>query len=86
MRKSSKIALALLDGMIFIVSDIVGMARSETICRNLNRLMKAGMIRRILKGNYNEGNNTKMAFKYRTNKEVTGLSPMPVFCDSSGRH
>ena len=38
------------DGTIFIVSDFVDVADSETIRRNLNRLVQAGTLRRILKG------------------------------------
>ena len=38
------------DGTIFIVSDLVDVADSETIRRNLNRLVQAGTLRRILKG------------------------------------
>ena len=38
------------DGTIFIVSDFADVADSETIRRNLNRLVQAGTLRRILKG------------------------------------
>ena len=38
------------DGTIFIVSDFSDVADSETIRRNLNRLVQAGTLRRILKG------------------------------------
>ena len=40
----------LLTGTIFIVSDFSDVADSETIRRNLNRLVQAGTLRRILKG------------------------------------
>ena len=39
-------------GIIFIVSDFADVADSETIRRNLNRLVQAGTLRRILKGVY----------------------------------
>ena len=38
------------DGTIFIVSDFADVADSETIRRNLNRFVQAGMLRRVLKG------------------------------------
>ena len=129
------------DGIIFIVSDFADVADSETIRRNLNRLVQAGTLRRILKGVYEkpkfskllgeyvaadpdavakalarcyhwtiapcgdtalnmlglstqvtavwsyisdgpyktyEWDKTKIEFKHRTNKEVTGLSPMTI--------
>ena len=129
------------DGTIFIVSDFADVADSETIRRNLNRLVQAGTLRRILKGVFEkpkfskllgeyvaadpdavakalarcyhwtiapcgdtalnmlglstqvtgvwsyisdgpyktyEWDKTKIAFKHRTNKEVTGLSPMTI--------
>ena len=37
------------DGTIFIVSDFLDVADSETIRRNLNRLVQAGTLRNILK-------------------------------------
>ena len=129
------------DGTIFIVSDFSDVADSETIRRNLNRLVQAGTLRRILKGVFEkpkfskllgeyvaadpdavakalarcyhwtiapcgdtalnmlglstqvtavwsyisdgpyktyEWDKTKIEFKHRTNKEVTGLSPMTI--------
>ena len=129
------------DGTIFIVSDFADVADSETIRRNLNRLVQAGTLRRILKGVFEkpkyskllgeyvaadpdavakalarcyhwtiapcgetalnmlglstqvtavwsyisdgpyktyEWDKTKIEFKHRTNKEVTGLSPMTI--------
>ena len=126
-------------GTIFMNSDFADIADSETIRRNLNRLTKIGMLRRILKGVYEkpkysklldeyvaadpdavakalarsyhwtivpcgntalnllglstqvtavwsyisdgpyktyEWNSTKLEFKHRTNKEITGLSYM----------
>lgn len=125
------------DGTVFIGSDFADIAETETIRRNLNRLVKAGVLRRILKGVYEkpkysnllkeyvavapdavtkalarnyhwiiapsgntalnllglstqvtavwsyisdgpyktyEWNSTKIEFKHRTNKEITGLS------------
>ena len=44
------------DGIIFIVSDFADVADSETIRRNLNRLVQAGTLRRILKGVYESQN------------------------------
>ena len=127
------------DGTIFVNSDFVDIADSETIRRNLNRLTQIGVLRRILKGVYEkpkysklldeyvaadpdavakalarsyhwtivpcgntalnllglstqvtavwsyisdgpyktyEWNSTKLEFKHRTNKEITGLSYM----------
>lgn len=127
------------EGTIFINSDFADIANTETIRRNLNRLTKDGMLRRILKGVYEkpkysnhlkeyvaadpdavakalarnyhwtiapggntalnylglstqvtavwsyisdgpyktyEWNSTKLEFKHRTNKEITGLSYM----------
>ena len=129
------------DGTIFIVSDFSDVADSETIRRNLNRLVQAGTLRRILKGVFEkpkfskllgeyvaadpdavakalarcyhwtiapcgdtalnmlglstqvtavwsyisdgpyktyEWDKTKIEFKHRTNKEVTGLSSMTI--------
>lgn len=129
------------DGSIFIVSDFADVADSETVRRNLNRLVQAGKLRRILNGIFEkpkfsklldeyveadpdavakalarcyhwtiapcgdtalnmlglstqvtsvwsyisdgpyksyEWNKTKIEFKHRTNKEITGLSPMTV--------
>lgn len=126
-------------GTIFISSDFADIADTETVRRNLNRLTKAGVLRRILKGVYDkpkysnllkeyvavspdavanalarnyhwtiapggntalnllglstqvtaiwtyisdgpyktyEWNSTKIEFKHRTNKEITGLSYM----------
>ena len=40
------------DGTIFVNSDFVDIADSETIRRNLNRLTQIGVLRRILKGVY----------------------------------
>ena len=44
------------DGTIFIVSDFADVADSETIRRNLNRLVQAGTLRRILKGVFEKRN------------------------------
>lgn len=127
------------EGTIFVSSDFVDIADTETIRRNLNRLTQTGTLRRILKGVYEkpkysklldeyvaadpdavakalarsyhwtiapcgntalnllglstqvtavwsyisdgpyktyEWNSTKLEFKHRTNKEITGLSYM----------
>ena len=128
-----------LEGTVFVNSDFADSADTETIRRNLNRLTKTGILRRILKGIYEkpeysemlkeyvaadpeavakalarnyhwtiapcgntalnllglstqvtavwsyisdgpyktyEWNSTKIEFKHRTNKEITGLSYM----------
>ena len=128
-----------LEGTVFVKSDFADIADTETIRRNLNRLTKTGILRRILKGIYEkpeysemlkeyvaadpeavakalarnyhwtiapcgntalnllglstqvtavwsyisdgpyktyEWNSTKIEFKHRTNKEITGLSYM----------
>lgn len=128
-----------LEGTVFVNSDFADIADTETIRRNLNRLTKTGILRRILKGIYEkpeysemlkeyvaadpeavakalarnyhwtiapcgntalnllglstqvtavwsyisdgpyktyEWNSTKIEFKHRTNKEITGLSYM----------
>lgn len=128
-----------LEGTVFVNSDFADIADAETIRRNLNRLTKTGILRRILKGIYEkpeysemlkeyvaadpeavakalarnyhwtiapcgntalnllglstqvtavwsyisdgpyktyEWNSTKIEFKHRTNKEITGLSYM----------
>lgn len=128
-----------LEGTVFVNSDFAVIADTETIRRNLNRLTKTGILRRILKGIYEkpeysemlkeyvaadpeavakalarnyhwtiapcgntalnllglstqvtavwsyisdgsyktyEWNSTKIEFKHRTNKEITGLSYM----------
>lgn len=129
------------EGSIFVNSDFADIADTETVRRNLNRLVKYGMLRRILKGVYGkpeysemlkeyvaadphavakalarnyrwtiapcgdtalnllglsmqvtavwsyisdgpykayEWNSTKLEFKHRTNKEITGLSYMTI--------
>ena len=126
-------------GSVFVSSDFADIADTETIRRNLNRLVQSGTLRRILKGVYDkpeysemlkeyvaadpdavakalarsyhwtiapcgntalnllglstqvtavwsyisdgpyktyEWNSTKLEFKHRTNKEITGLSYM----------
>lgn len=128
-----------IEGTVFVNSDFADIADTETIRRNLNRLTKTGILRRILKGIYEkpeysemlkeyvaadpeavakalarnyhwtiapcgntalnllglstqvtavwsyisdgpyktyEWNSTKIEFKHRTNKEITGLSYM----------
>ena len=129
------------EGTIFINSDFIDIANSETIRRNLNRFVQAGIIRRVLNGIYEkpkystllgenvavnpdavakalarnyhwtiapsgntalnllglstqvpavwsyisdgpyreyEWNSTKIVFKRRTNREISGLSYMTV--------
>lgn len=129
------------EGSIFVNSDFADIADTETVRRNLNRFVKSGMLRRILKGVYEkpeysemlkeyvaadphavaealarsyrwtiapcgdtalnllglstqvtavwsyisdgpyktyEWNSTKLEFKHRTNKEITGLSYMTI--------
>ena len=129
------------DSTIFIVSDFADVADSETIRRNLNRLVQAGTLRRVLKGVFEkpkfskllgeyvaadpdavakalaryyhwtiapcgdtalnmlglstqvtavwsyisdgpyktyEWNKTEIAFRHRTNKEISGLSPITI--------
>lgn len=129
------------EGSIFVNSDFADIADTETVRRNLNRLVKSGILRRILKGVYEkpeysemlkeyvatdphavakalarsyrwtiapcgdtalnllglstqvtavwsyisdgpyktyEWNSTKLEFKHRTNKEITGLSYMTI--------
>ena len=48
------------DGTIFIVSDFADVADSETIRRNLNRLVQAGTLRRILKGVFEKPKYSKL--------------------------
>lgn len=127
------------DGTMFISADFADIAENETIRRSLNRLVKTGTLRRVLKGIYEkprystllrehvapdpdavaraiarnyhwtiapegntalnllglspqvpatwhyisdgpykvyEWNNTRLVFKHRTNKEISGLSPI----------
>lgn len=127
------------DGAMFIGADFSDIADTETIRRNLNRLVESGALRRVLKGIYDkpkysellqepvaanpdtvartlarnyhwtiapdgntalnllglstqvpaawiyisdgpyktyEWNRTKLVFKHRTNKEISGLSPV----------
>ena len=52
------------DGIIFIVSDFADVADSETIRRNLNRLVQAGTLRRILKGVYEKPKFSKLLGEY----------------------
>lgn len=129
------------EGSIFVNSDFADIADTETIRRNLNRLVQSGILRRVLKGIYEkpeyseilkeyvaadpdavakalarsyrwtiapcgntalnllgistqvtavwsyisdgpyktyEWNSTKLEFKHRTNKEITGLSYMTI--------
>ena len=52
------------DGTIFIVSDFADVADSETIRRNLNRLVQAGTLRRILKGVFEKPKFSKLLGEY----------------------
>ena len=52
------------DGTIFVNSDFVDIADSETIRRNLNRLTQIGMLRRILKGVYEKPKYSKLLDEY----------------------
>lgn len=52
------------DGTIFIVYDFVDVADSETIRRNLNRLVQAGTLRRILKGVFEKPKFSKLLGEY----------------------
>ena len=52
------------DGTIFIVSDFSDVADSETIRRNLNRLVQAGTLRRILKGVFEKPKFSKLLGEY----------------------
>ena len=52
------------DGTIFIVSDFADVADSETIRRNLNRLVQAGTLRRILKGVFEKPKYSKLLAEY----------------------
>ena len=52
------------DGTIFIVSDFADVADSETIRRNLNRLVQAGTLRRILKGVFEKPKYSKLLGEY----------------------
>ena len=51
-------------GTIFMNSDFADIADSETIRRNLNRLTKIGMLRRILKGVYEKPKYSKLLDEY----------------------
>lgn len=52
------------EGTVFVSSDFADIADTETIRRNLNRLTKSGVIRRILKGIYDKPKYSKLLEEY----------------------
>lgn len=52
------------EGTVFVSSDFADIADTETIRRNLNRLTKSGVIRRILKGVYDKPKYSKLLEEY----------------------
>lgn len=52
------------DGTIFVNSDFADIADSETVRRNLNRLTRAGRLRRILNGVYEKPKYSKLLEEY----------------------
>lgn len=52
------------DGTVFVNSDFADIADQETVRRNLNRLTKAGVLRRILKGVYEKPKYSKLLDEY----------------------
>lgn len=52
------------EGTVFVSSDFADIADTETIRRNLNRLVKSGVIRRILKGIYDKPKYSKLLNEY----------------------
>lgn len=52
------------DGTIFIGSDFAHIADTETVRRNLNRLVQAGTIRRVLKGVYEKPKYSSLLGEY----------------------
>ena len=53
-----------LEGTVFVNSDFADIADTETIRRNLNRLTKTGILRRILKGIYEKPEYSEMLKEY----------------------
>ena len=52
------------DGTVFVNSDFADIADQETVRRNLNRITKAGVLRRILKGVYEKPKYSKLLAEY----------------------
>ena len=52
------------DGMLFINSDFLDIADTETVRRNLNRLVKAGTLRRIINGIYEKPKYSELVGEY----------------------
>ena len=52
------------DGMLFINSDFLDIADTETVRRNLNRLVKAGTLRRIINGIYEKPKYSELLEEY----------------------
>lgn len=52
------------EGTIFVSSDFVDIADTETIRRNLNRITQTGTLRRILKGVYEKPKYSKLLDEY----------------------
>lgn len=52
------------DGMLFINSDFLDIADTETVRRNLNRLVKAGTLRRIINGIYEKPKYSELLGEY----------------------
>ena len=52
------------EGSIFVNSDFADIADTETIRRNLNRLVQSGTLRRILKGVYEKPEYSEMLKEY----------------------
>mgnify|MGYP000346862082 FL=1 len=48
-----------LEGTVFVNSDFADIADTETVRRNLNRLTKTGILRRVLKGIYEKPDTAK---------------------------
>ena len=52
------------EGSIFVNSDFADIADTETVRRNLNRLVQSGILRRILKGVYEKPEYSEMLKEY----------------------
>ena len=53
-----------LEGTVFVNSDFADIADTETVRRNLNRLTKTGILRRVLKGIYEKPDYSEMLKEY----------------------
>ena len=51
-------------GTIFVNSDFVDIAETETVRRNLNRITQAGILRRIFNGIYEKPKYSKLLHEY----------------------